>query len=264
MFNTVKKKLRDGPGPNSYKQDADILDEYYNNGDSDLGGSLGGLGGSLGTGGLGGSLGAGVLSENFDTELFHRKDDGGGSSSIFGMDDVGLSSSFKETMTIHSEEPPILSPGGFSDKTAGAAGPAGPGSGGAPKTRKPASSAATSAAAALGGQKDTDMGPPRAMAPHSKAAPSAAAMMGGGSAAAALTSMSTPMSAVGLLGEREEGGDRRGVRVTALASGRQALSTALPCQRLEAFSRRCVGCGPLPLLHVAPVPLACGGLRSGS
>ena len=26
MFNTVKKKLRDGPGPNSYKRDDDILD----------------------------------------------------------------------------------------------------------------------------------------------------------------------------------------------------------------------------------------------
>ena len=213
MFNTVKKKLRDGPGPNSYKQDADILDEYYNNGDSELGGSLGGLGGSLGTGGLGGSLGAGslgggglsgglsggVLSENFDAELFHRKDDGGASSSIFGMDDVGLSSSFKETMTIHGhEEPAILSPGSFSEKTAAAAGPVH--GGGASKARKPAGGGAASAAAALGGQKDSDMGPPRAMPPHSKAAPSAAAMMGG-SAAAALTSMSTPMSAVGILGK---------------------------------------------------------------
>ena len=83
MFNTVKKKLRDGPGPNSYKQDADILDDYYNDGN----GELGSLGGELSA--LGGSLGdssmPGGLSENFDTEIFHRKDDGGGSSSIFGM-----------------------------------------------------------------------------------------------------------------------------------------------------------------------------------
>ncbi len=53
-------------------------------GDGELGGSLGGLGGlgsSLG-GGLGGGLG--VLSENFDNELFHRKDDSMGGSSIFG------------------------------------------------------------------------------------------------------------------------------------------------------------------------------------
>ena len=83
MFNTVKKKLRDGPGPNSYKQDADILDDYYNNGDGELGslgGELGGLGGSLGDSSM-----PGGLSVNFDTELFQRKDDGGGSSSIFGM-----------------------------------------------------------------------------------------------------------------------------------------------------------------------------------
>ena len=95
------------------------MDEYYNSGQGgdSIGGSLGrGLGGSLG-GGLSGSLGAGslggmgVLSENFDTELFEGKDDAG-SSSIFGMDDVGLSSSFKETMTIHEHgsEPGILSP----------------------------------------------------------------------------------------------------------------------------------------------------------
>ena len=106
MFNTVKKKLRDGPGPNSYKRDDDILDAYYNNGQ----GGEGSLSGSLGAAGsLGGGMG--VLSENFDAELFEGKDDGA-SSSIFGMDDVGLSSSFKDTMTIHehASEPAIMSP----------------------------------------------------------------------------------------------------------------------------------------------------------
>jgi hypothetical protein len=106
MYNTVKKKLRDGPGPNSYKRDDDILDEYYNNGH----GGEGSLSGSLGAAGsLGGGMG--VLSENFDAELFEGKDDGA-SSSIFGMDDVGLSSSFKDTMTIHehASEPAIMSP----------------------------------------------------------------------------------------------------------------------------------------------------------
>jgi hypothetical protein len=98
------------------------------------------------------------------------------------QDDVGLSSSFKETMTItRDDEPAILGPGSgsFPEKIASSAALAPPSGGGSAKTRKPSGGAVTSAAAALGGQKDTDMGPPRATAP--KPAPSAAAMLGSSS-----------------------------------------------------------------------------------
>eukprot|EP00802_Teleaulax_amphioxeia_P010704 Tamp_10733.p1 GENE.Tamp_10733~~Tamp_10733.p1 ORF type:complete len:451 (-),score=101.91 Tamp_10733:387-1739(-) len=251
MFNTVKKKLRDGPGPNSYKRDDDILDEYYNSGQGgdSIGGSLGrGLGGSLG-GGLSGSLGAGslggmgVLSENFDTELFEGKDDAG-SSSIFGMDDVGLSSSFKETMTIHEHgsEPGILSP--FAAQTSHA-----PSAMAASKSRKPAGGgAATSAAAALAGAKDTykdtDMGPPRAVPPSAKtAAPSAAAMIGGATAAGALTAMSASMPGIGIMDEGNERLSHKEVEQRRREKAKQyfdELRCLLPCGADSKFDKNTI------------------------
>ena len=250
MFNSVKKKLRDGPGPNSYK-DTDILDEYYNGGDGEMGslgdslgrGSLGrplsgegSLGGGLGS--LGGGLGA--MSENYESDLFGGKHDAG-SSSIFGMDDVGLSSSFKETMTINESahgEPAILTP--FAQQASAPAASAAA----VAKARKPAATA-SSAAAALAGSKD--MGPPqsRAAAPSvSKPASSAAAVMAGTTtAAAALASMPAPMSAVGILDENNERLSHKEVEQRRREKAKQyfdELRSLLPCGAESKFDKNTI------------------------
>jgi len=100
-----QKKLRDGPGPNSYKQnDGDIFDAYFTGNDGS---------GTLDSDGMAGSLG-------FDDGLqfgshsdidgsFGGRGKGGLDGGFFAMDDLGgeqaLSNSFKESMTFAKAEP---------------------------------------------------------------------------------------------------------------------------------------------------------------
>eukprot|EP00282_Hemiselmis_andersenii_P032420 CAMPEP_0169458596 /NCGR_PEP_ID=MMETSP1042-20121227/17518_1 /TAXON_ID=464988 /ORGANISM="Hemiselmis andersenii, Strain CCMP1180" /LENGTH=211 /DNA_ID=CAMNT_0009570991 /DNA_START=241 /DNA_END=872 /DNA_ORIENTATION=- len=105
------KKMRDGPGPNSYKQnDGDILDEFYMGNDAS-----GNLDDHAGASGLG-------FSESLTYDMQDRFDHGGNFGSLgksggpsggfFAMDDVdstaqALSNSFKESVSFAvKDEPP--------------------------------------------------------------------------------------------------------------------------------------------------------------
>jgi len=98
----LSKKMRDGPGPNSYKRDdGDILDAFYTGNENS--GNLDALAGSFGAGSYG-------LSDNLDLHAndfpFARK--GGVDGGFFAMDDVGtdqLSNSFKEACSFGNSEP---------------------------------------------------------------------------------------------------------------------------------------------------------------
>mmetsp|Transcript_22318 Transcript_22318/g.53546 ORF Transcript_22318/g.53546 Transcript_22318/m.53546 type:complete len:471 (+) Transcript_22318:123-1535(+) len=104
IHSMLSKKMRDGPGPNSYKRDdgTDILDAFYEGNDGS---------GNLDTEHGGGSLG---MMDGFDDQhLFAGKGHGltqtsGFSGGFFTMDDVGsehaLSSSFKESMSFGKED----------------------------------------------------------------------------------------------------------------------------------------------------------------
>eukprot|EP00960_Hanusia_phi_P020491 604053-Hanusia_phi.AAC.1 len=97
----LSKKMRDGPGPNSYKRDdGDILDAFYTGNDHNSG--------NLDA--LTGSFGAGSYGDNLDlaTTDFPFRKGGGVDVGFFTMDDVGtdhLSSSFKESCSFGNSEP---------------------------------------------------------------------------------------------------------------------------------------------------------------
>mmetsp|Transcript_20203 Transcript_20203/g.48071 ORF Transcript_20203/g.48071 Transcript_20203/m.48071 type:complete len:461 (-) Transcript_20203:198-1580(-) len=122
IHHILSKKMRDGPGPNSYKQnDGDILEAYYNN---DAG--MDGEGGSLG------GFGEGMPFEQLEGMAFGKRG-GDMNAGFFEIDDLGaseqaLSNSFKESMSFtkdpESHIPSFMQEAGRGKKGKGGAGSA--------------------------------------------------------------------------------------------------------------------------------------------
>jgi PAS domain S-box-containing protein len=264
IHNLLSKKMRDGPGPNSYKRDdgADILDAFYEGNDGS---------GNLDTEHGGGSLG---MMEGFDDDRLFSSGKGHGtgglSGGFFAMDDVvaehALSSSFKESMSFGKEDHSLHGMPSFAHggPPSGTTPTSGPGAAAAhPATAASAVAAEPVAVRTPGKKKGAAGGAAAALADSASQAgaganvasavvqkpTSAAAMLGGGHAVPSSAAMAAAMpaasavTAAGLMDDSTERLSHKEVEQRRREKAKQyfdELRTLLPCGADSKFDKNTI------------------------